>query len=167
MKYVIYNSKCKHSGHAGAQNRWHTERQAVHEWTLEYLNSNVEQIGTYHGLVRGKRIRLGICARSTKSHWFRKYKFNMPHLYHMVLIVYSNKRHFGNFKQIWILKVEVFKGRQDVSVGKCACHQVWWPQFNSQCPHVKGESWLLPVVHWPPHMCCGLPVNIHSYLQTQ
>lgn len=40
----------------------------------------------------------------------------------------------------------------DGSVGKCALHQAWWPEFEARDHMVKGENWLLQVVVWLSHM---------------
>lgn len=51
----------------------------------------------------------------------------------------------------------------DDLLGKGACRQAWRPEFDLQAYTVDGENWLLQVVLWPPHACCGTCSHIHRH----
>lgn len=53
-----------------------------------------------------------------------------------------------------------------VSMTKGTSHQAWWPEFDSQNLHVKGEKHLLQAVLTFTYMLCSLPLDEYMNVKT-
>lgn len=69
----------------------------------------------------------------------------------------------AHFSQVSIIK-KTNKGRWDASVGKGACCQAWWSEFNPQNPYDRRRELTPLVALWSPHVCCRMG-KTHIYTQ--
>lgn len=69
----------------------------------------------------------------------------------------------AHFSQVSIIK-KTNKGRWDASVGKGACCQAWWSEFNPQNPYDRRRELAPLVALWSPHVCCRMG-KTHIYTQ--
>lgn len=69
----------------------------------------------------------------------------------------------AHFSLVSIIK-KTNKGQWDASVGKGACCQAWWSEFNPQNPYDRRRELTPLVALWSPHVCCRMG-KTHIYTQ--
>lgn len=46
------------------------------------------------------------------------------------------------------------------------CHLAWHPGTGFRALVFKGENWLSRAFLYPPHMCCGMYIHVHTHPHT-